>query len=541
MSKEKLTINNLLTWKDIINLGDPVDINSFHIGGNVCYDCCKSKRDANELEENCYKYIDEPFHERFTDCPISLLEMDIRFCFYKDDNDNWKIKYSIPFFIASLYGVLHPEDVDKKILKEISEEVIKYPEDAKDIVVRLLKDAKKAINEVITAMDSFGMVKQYNKYTGIETENNKNNALSRRKIIMWFIKNIDSVLEYLDRDFPIQVLDVVDKDKFLLYLVTAVGFEKVFNNFFTNRSKIDSLKDELESTKVIFALRYANNYMLLIDYINSENMKDSNYLPYDVTLKISSPEKEILLSSNRVLSDFKPLIEYARNLAKDNVELKERLGLYESYEELLQAKASDTWKKIENARLVDSIKVGFEMIKAGSKIKLDREASIKRNTATSNSEKVGAKLKRDYDLLDQKLDYYGKKEPVVELVGICNFVGYFAQFFENGCVVLDKYYRYGKDRRGKETVYPAREEGIYVMNYREFANLCTYTKPELIEEVKFNNPDIIRKNHSVGWQSRVDKVIEGNGYGGLDLDFLDQLVKSLSGNSNQDSEKVYRK
>ena len=97
----------------------------------------------------------------------------------------------------------------------------------------------------------------------------------------------------------------------------------------------------------------------------------------------------------------------------------------------------------------------------------------------------------------------------------------------NGCVVLDKYYTYGKDRHGKEKIMPAHNEGIYIMNYKEFADLCRCNKQELIDEVRDNNPNIIRKYHSDNWRKNVDKIINGPGFGGLDLDLLDDIVKRL--------------
>ena len=138
-------------------------------------------------------------------------------------------------------------------------------------------------------------------------------------------------------------------------------------------------------------------------------------------------------------------------------------------------------------------------------------------------------LKQKYPNL--KIEYYNSKKPVLNLFGINNFTGYFAKFFENGCVVLDKYYTYGKDRKGKDKKIPAHSEGIYVMNYEEFANLCQCDKQELIEERRNNNPDIIRKNHSSNWRKNMDEIIDGMGYGGIDYDLLDDIVKGLDAKS----------
>ena len=65
------------------------------------------------------------------------------------------------------------------------------------------------------------------------------------------------------------------------------------------------------------------------------------------------------------------------------------------------------------------------------------------------------------------------------------------------------------------------------MNYEEFADLCRCNKQELIDEVRDNNPNIIRKYHSGNWRKNVDEILEGPGFGGIDYDLLDDIVKGL--------------
>lgn len=530
---EKLTLNNLLSWKDVFNLGDPCGYTSTYFSREILEICCKGNYDKEILNNNLNKYIFEPFKEAFPDLDVDIEEFDIRFNLVKDENGNWKPVFSKAYFFTSLIEDLQPIQKHYDFLDKLNTSFLVYPDTLKENTINTLKELKKSVSEIIYLSNTKPQtVIRYNKTTGEVAAHDNNYLLDLRKNINYCIRNYDEISSFLDRDFPIEILESVDKDKFILNLLASSIAQKEILDILKGKITLAEFREMLNQGKVKSILNYANNYKLMIDYLNKEN--DDNY---NMTMMIDSKERRIPLPSSEVLEEF----EKVNRIFREDKETKEHLEFFDSYEELLKTKAAETWNRIQNEKLVKNIKVNFEMIKSGPKVTLDRVGSInKHRMVNSNNEKRQAKLKHDYDVLDEKMDYFHSKNPVINLVGINTFTGYFAQFYENGSVVLDKLYRYGKDRRGNEVIQPAGDEAIYVMNYREFAELSKYTKSELIQEITdYDNKDVKRIYHSTNWKKKVDKVIDGEGYGGLDLDFLNQLTLSLTGEALEE-EKVKR-
>ena len=129
------------------------------------------------------------------------------------------------------------------------------------------------------------------------------------------------------------------------------------------------------------------------------------------------------------------------------------------------------------------------------------------------------------------MEYFSKTNPAMELVGINTFTGYTAYMYSNGVVILEKLYKRIDTKNGREIIVPAKDEAIYVMNYSEFIDLSQYTKPELMQEITdFQNPNVKRIYHTPNgsWKEKVDKLINGSGYGDLDYELFDQIISNLS-------------
>ena len=519
--KEDLTIDNLLSWDDVIQLGSSINKNAIFVGRKHLYECITKSSDKYNIDNDFDKYIIDIFRKEFPSLLLSAHKYDIRFKFVRDEDGKWHIKYSIPHIITSMLKDYDILDMPKEYYQELCKKFLTLPKE------EILERSKKVL--VGQKMGINALISNYDEKHAKEKDYTKNDLLDFRAVIMARIKNLEALYDYFDRDFPIEVLKYVNKDNYLLFITSIIFSTPAIQQYVNNLITYQELLEKVPEQELSSIVNFLNNYILVTEYISSENDKE-----YINDYRYSFDKKSNKISSTDAIKVFEDFIN--RVIKEGNFDKKE--GFFTSYEELLSVKASNTWKKIQNTKLVESIKVSFEMISSGTNINTLTRVR-KPVEVLPLSEKRQAKIKRDYDLLDQKLDYYGSKTPVIELRGINNFVGYFAQFYQNGVVVLDKYYKYGKDRRGNEKVVPASDEAIYFMNSKEFADLCRYTKPELIEEKKFNNPDIDRKYHKGKWQQRVDSIINGKGYGELDLDFLNQLIKAL-GAEESSKEKVLK-
>ena len=119
MSKEKLTLNNLLTWEDVIALGDPRGETACFIKKSVFKDCCLTKDDRKEFSKRFKEYICDAFTSRFPESNVPIEDLDIRMMMVKDEEGKWGITYSMPHFVNSIYGLLaenNPDFKDKTLL-----------------------------------------------------------------------------------------------------------------------------------------------------------------------------------------------------------------------------------------------------------------------------------------------------------------------------------------------------------------------------------------------------------------------------------------
>ena len=531
---EKISIDSLLTWEDVFNLGNPCDTTLALGPEEIKKDFCKSNHDKKLFDENFKKYIISEFAKlgQPTDiytsscCTLTNTEPYSDLGFFltvkKDENKICLGLSKIAFFLelvrchmlaSSASSLLDPEKKKREMEEEYSKffnKVVasKSDEELKEIILEKLKEFKIGYIRDIKLIESLSSGSSPMEEDVIST------TRAFRNLINWYIKNIDSVFEFLDKEYPMELINTFNKDKFLLSTCLYAN-RHISKKTGPDFDKLEKLFKETDDPDLKKMANYLNNYALITDYIEKENGSE-----YEEKTNYLDDDKKMY---NFSTGYFKSLLDIIKEFVGEDY------FDYSNVEDLLKAKAPETWRKLRNKQIAKNITVKFEMITPGTKADyvMDRPSS----RVYSKSKIRQAQIEEDYRKLEDKLDYYKQKEDngeiALNLFGINNFVGYFAKFMKNGCVVLDKYYTYGKDRHGNDKKMPAHSEGIYIMNYQEFADLCRCNKQELIDEVRDNNPNIIRKYHSDNWRKNVDEIIEGPGFGGIDYDLLDDIAKDL--------------
>lgn len=268
------------------------------------------------------------------------------------------------------------------------------------------------------------------------------------------------------------------------------------------------------------------DYCRLVEYMMEVNDKQQ----YDVSFSNIQSDGSLFVIS---IDTIKFLVNTFYERYKGDID---ELGFSKSYEEVLSKRATQTWKKIQSERHVKNIQLNFEMIKSGKKINLSNYKKGNYVKVTSDNQKSQANLKKAYDLLEEKMEYFSTTTPVIELFGIDTFTGYTAYMYSNGVVILEKLYKRIDTKNGREIIVPAKDEAIYVMNYSEFIDLSKYTKPELMQEIiDFQNPNVKRIYHTPNgsWKEKVNKLINGPGYGDLDYELFDEITNKLKENAKQ--------
>jgi len=507
MSKNKLMLNELLSWQDVINFG--LDGYSFGCGFLEKSFPKKNQYDyvSNYIRTEVDKIIKSnmslfPFHPECFNHHFSIIDGKLY------------IDY-VSFFSDLLHACSNRE------LNSIRIANIAYYENPtfKEDIINELKLYKEQINDDITKCNTKNLLMGYNPEYGVKTtkEELKETLFAKRKMIIWIIRHFDELYQFVQEPIDLNILNIFNKDKFMLIMASYA------------LSETGILSGKLNISKA-HGLNTINDYLLLVDYLTEENNEKYN-VNFKTQLRNGS---DLIMATDTVRDLFNKFL-------CSNEDILDSYKFASSYEEILQTKAQNTWQNIQNKKLAQKIKLNWEMIPAGNKVSLSNyQSGTKTRIVSSNSDKQ-AKLKKDYDLVEEKMEFFSNTTPLFELTGIDTFEGYSAYMYSNGVVVFEKFFKQSGNSKGKSMMVPVSGEAIYVMNFQEFADLSKYTKVELIQEIHdFNNPDVKRIYHTPNgsWKDKVNKIITGPGYGMLNLQQIDVLTNELVSEAKQKVKKI---
>ncbi len=499
MNKESLTVENLLSWQEILNFAE--ENQGFNC--DILKKLYLRKSQVDQIVPNIESYFNQRMIESLPNFPFDENYFNYRLEIKMDKNG----KKNLVIDKNTLFQQIIYQTTDQYIKPEYMQRIFSIPDDQlKEVVIKELKKNIEILNANL--YNDYACGYNVDSKTKISKEDYKNAILAKRKMARWITKNYDQFYEYLDQPLPPEiVLKDISKDRFLLFIVS-------YSLNQSNLLKTGYILVNLDN------LNYVNDYALLVDYLNSENG-----VPY--TCNFHSHLKDgssFLITSDAIIQQF-------RNFCKEHHDKIKDYAFATSYEEVLKKNALATWKRIQSEKHAKNIRLNFEMIQSGKKITLANYQKGSYQKITSTKEERQLKLKQAYDLLEEKMEYFAGTNFQMELIGIDTFAGYTAYIYANGVVVLEKLYkRITKDKENKDVIVPATEEAIYVMNYTEFAELSKYSKPELIQEISlFQNPNVARILHTQNgsWKDKVTKWITGNGYGEFDYEIFDQLIGNL--------------
>ena len=376
---EKLTLDNLLTWEDVIRLGDAVKERNTFFNKKILSDCCKNNYAAKQFYDSYDKYIVKPFYEAFPSCTLDINEHDLRFIFDKNKDGEWYLKYSFPHLIISIFTEFTPSGVSKDSKNKLLLMLVSDEQERRTLGLTLFEflneEIKKSIKEVrgltFDLTDKIGTNVEKNYIV----KSNIDELVKVKKQVKWFVDNYDQVFDYFEKEVPLELFENLEKDKFILNMLESSLIDNELFSLHDDFKVIDSY-DKL-SKKIINNLNYSNNVQLYIDYIEEENKEK-----YEINMKLHSDDNSTyFLRSDEVLDNFKLLNERV----KRNETLKSQVNYYENYEELFKAKATDTWNKIQNKKLVKNIRLNFDIIKTKTKTNRNSNNSVINNNMLWNT------------------------------------------------------------------------------------------------------------------------------------------------------------
>ncbi len=501
MKKMIHSMSDLLEWSEVPNIGLPQPMNAcclhipefFRLGGNAQ----ENHRIEVELTANLKKW----YEEQLPTCPIPF---DVEnFWLVVRPIDAYHNQFSfatIPFFanflnqekeFVSLFSLprLRPklffENLSEEELKSIVKQTAASRRDA-------LKD-KKYLNSLMPTLGNGGQIQEA--------------AFRKMRQCNWLSKNVDTMFEFLNRAIPPQLFEPVGIDKMLAAMV------------FLSQHILNLREPIPEGVDYSMIISPTDNYLLLVDYL--ESLTNRKYrLNFDIFVEVFAEGEE----AEEKVSTFsiEDIRDFQKEFYEEYPEAYKREDRPTSYEEVLQKRTTNTWKRIQNERLIEQIQLNWEFLP--TKPISDGSVSTLRKPRTTSREKDPLLLQNSYRMLERKLQFFESTNPKIILSGIHTFEGYQAYVYENGVVLLEKFYT-----SGKKGSIPAQGSAIYVMNFSEFADLSKYSRRELIQEMEdYHNPNVHRVCHSGNWETMVEKYIHGSGYSEMDLDQIELITRQIS-------------
>ena len=114
-----------------------------------------------------------------------------------------------------------------------------------------------------------------------------------------------------------------------------------------------------------------------------------------------------------------------------------------------------------------------------------------------------------------KKELYGTTSPMYIIEGKNTFDGYIGFIYNNGKVVLDKFFKH------QDTEELADGQAVYVMDIADFERLSIFSK-----SVLKNDPTVKRIVHYGKWEERVKQIIQENSTKISPEEEIDRLLKT---------------
>lgn len=406
--------------------------------------------------------------------------------------------FDVNIFLVKLCGIYTTGTAMKKNLsseKFISIGSLYYQgeyESFIDEMINLFKEVKVNINNVINGQS----VMTFNM-----TENDIQQLIENRKQVNWFIRNMKQLVEAYTVPVSEEILSNFNQDKLLLLL---------------SHLAISNIIDDIQKDKLINdeCAKFCKIYAAYVNYRRKENPNyNPSYNYMDLKTGVIS-----LISADSIFIQNK---EFCENLDGFGSE-------YCITEDELLDFLPDLKRNLKIKQFRKEIELSWEFLPE----KQNSDSEGKRMPLFKNhkteEEKKAFEDKKD-DLLEEKIELFSTLPYVTSLKGMNRFEGYVAYMFENGRVILEKFYK--KTKHGLEPTY---NEAIYVMNISDFQELSKMGKTEIREYAKDAGLNVRVINHSKNFKQRVINEVNSIAYTDDVMSFVDELVS----NAKKTAEKI---
>lgn len=352
-----------------------------------------------------------------------------------------------------------------------------------DRMHQILLDVKEKITMVINQEQYFTIVHL--------TEEQLQQLRKDRKTLTWVIRNLEKIVDIYSAPLSDDIKSHFSQDKLIMFL---------------GHLSISEIVESLASNEEI-NYEHVRFIQAVVAYINYRRKNGEMYNP---TYKFLEPTGEQhIISAESLLIQHKQFIECIDHYEKEPFEEQDLLHIL-----------SDLKRKIRLEEFKKSISIGWEILpEKETEEKVLKEKIRRKNSFKTEAELMEEETKKE-QLLEEKTSLFASLPYVTNLKGKNHFEGYEAYVFENGKVILEKFYK--KTRNG---YVPVINEAIYAMNIQDFEELSKMGKTELREYAKENGLDVKPIYHTKYFSKRVMSFINSTSYNNDVLDYIDQLIE----------------
>lgn len=441
------------------------------------------KRQKHEVDEKLMQERNNLLRT-FGEYPSIIEKIPVNITFLKNVGFCYDINiFLVKVFSLYAHGTALRKKMDYKRLQKIGESY--YAGDFENYSLQmkeLFKELKVNISNVING----------NVITFDMTQNDIEQHIKNRKTVNWFIRNMDELINTYTKSIPDDIMEYFDQDKILL-LLSHLALSKIADNY-THEEEI--CKESIQFIKT---------YVAYILYRRKEN---PNYNPSYHYVEFATNNTS-LISADTVIIQAKEF-NSAMEEFNDEICIKE--------EELLNL-LPDLKRNIKIQEFRKDIELSWEFLPEKQYEATGKKMPIFKYSKTEEEQKELEDRKEQ--LLEEKIELFSSLPYISSLKGMNRFEGYVAYLFENGRVILEKFYK-----KTKHGAIPTYNEAIYVMNITDFKELSKMGKTEIREYAKEAGLDVKVINHTKNFKTRVLNEVNSISYNENVLDFIEDLVTS---------------
>ncbi len=301
-------------------------------------------------------------------------------------------------------------------------------------------------------------------------------------------------LSYQRRQFNLYGLDTrfrrfID-NQYTLYRNLVV--RRQFVERYANEHVIDVTNFE-GLDKERFELYLASKYLDKLKEVEDTHEKQQCLYYVSTYIRETKTSNISIIDENGQIITFKKLLQRYRNILRNNSMLRpidEERSYYKGY----------NGKHVENSVKKHFLSgVNWIIVPKGDGRALDQHVidSLNEGYNYLSPEEREEQIKKRYATYERKMRFFEQTPYIEKVFGIGKFKGYIAFIYENGEVLMEKFFN------DKANYFPTIDEAIYNIRVADFERLSRLTKATLMK-----TPGCYRIVHKGKWEQRGQEVVD---------------------------------